>query len=64
VDENMKVVAVHQPAHPDVLKAYGVDSMQLGKEYIIPKPFDPRLIDEVPAAVSAAAIASGVARKS
>jgi len=71
ITQEMKVAAAHaiaaiahQPAHPDVLKAYGVDSMQLGKEYIIPKPFDPRLIDEVPAAVSAAAIASGVARKS
>jgi len=71
ITQEMKVAAAHaiaaiahQPAHPDVLKAYGVDSMEMGKEYIIPKPFDPRLIDEVPAAVSAAAIASGVARKS
>jgi len=71
ITQEMKVAAAHaiaaiahQPAHPDVLKAYGVDSMEMGKEYIIPKPFDPRLIETVPAAVSAAAIASGVARKS
>ena len=37
--------------------------MQYGKEYIIPTPFDPRLISTVPIAVAKAAIKSGVARK-
>ncbi|MDQ7074279.1 MAG: malic enzyme-like NAD(P)-binding protein [Gammaproteobacteria bacterium] len=70
ITEEMKVAAAHaiaeiahQPVPEEVLKAYGVESMVLGKEYIIPKPFDPRLIKTVPAAVAAAARASGVARK-
>jgi malate dehydrogenase (oxaloacetate-decarboxylating)/malate dehydrogenase (oxaloacetate-decarboxylating)(NADP+) len=46
----------------DVLKAYNADSMSFGKDYIIPKPFDKRLIEVVPKAVFAAAISSGVAR--
>jgi malate dehydrogenase (oxaloacetate-decarboxylating)(NADP+) len=37
--------------------------MVFGPDYIIPKPFDPRLIDAVPRAVSKAAIATGVAKK-
>ena len=49
---------------PDaVLKAYGGESLQFGSEYILPKPFDPRLIETVPAAVARAATESGVARK-
>jgi malic enzyme len=34
-----------------VLEAYKLDSLEFGKNYIIPKPFDPRLIDVVPKAV-------------
>lgn len=45
-----------------VMKAYGVDSMAFGKDYIIPKPLDPRLMEIVPAYVARAAIESGVAR--
>jgi malate dehydrogenase (oxaloacetate-decarboxylating)(NADP+) len=44
-----------------VLHAYGIDTLQFGPDYIIPKPFDPRLIERVPPAVAKAAIASGVA---
>jgi malate dehydrogenase (oxaloacetate-decarboxylating)(NADP+) len=45
-----------------VLKAYGVDKMEFGREYIIPKPLDPRLISTVAPAVAKAAMDSGVAK--
>ena len=45
-----------------VLQAYGLGRLTFGPDYIIPKPFDPRLRELVPAAVARAAIASGVAR--
>lgn len=49
---------------PDsVCQAYGLDTLEFGREYIIPKPNDPRLINVVPHAVSQAAIESGVALK-
>lgn len=44
-----------------VLDIYNVDTMSFGKDYIIPKPFDKRLIDVVPKAVFDAAISSGIA---
>ncbi|VAW63875.1 NADP-dependent malic enzyme [hydrothermal vent metagenome] len=44
-----------------VLDAYGVESMEFGPDYIIPKPVDPRLIERVPGAVAQAAFDSGVA---
>jgi len=48
---------------PDaVLRAYGVSRLQFGPEYIIPKPFDPRVLIWEPVAVAKAAIASGVAQ--
>ncbi len=48
---------------PDsVLQAYGVRSLQFGAEYIIPKPFDPRVLLWEPVAVARAAMESGVAR--
>ena len=46
----------------EVLQAYGMDALEFGRDYIIPKPFDPRLILSVPQAVAKAAIVSGVAR--
>ncbi len=68
-NEEMKVAAVHALAElarqevPDtVLRAYGNESMRFGPEYILPKPFDPRLIEVVPAAVAKAATDTGVAR--
>ncbi len=68
-NEEMKVAAVHALAGlarqevPDtVLKAYGNERLSFGPEYILPKPFDPRLIEEVPAAVAKAATESGVAK--
>lgn len=45
-----------------VLDAYGVDKLEFGKDYIIPKPFDSRLQDFVPKAVAEAAIDTGVAK--
>lgn len=52
-----------QEAPPEVSKAYSGLEKKFGKEYIIPTPFDPRLITEVSIAVAKAAIQSGVASK-
>ena len=46
-----------------VLSAYGADQLTFGPDYIIPKPFDPRLILEIAPAVAKAAIDSGVATR-
>lgn len=48
----------------EVLKAYRLEHLEFGADYIIPKPLDPRLIETVPGAVAEAAIATGVARLS
>ena len=70
INQSMQLAAVHaladlarEPVPREVLAAYNLDSMVFGRDYIIPKPLDPRLIDTVPLAVSKAAIGSGVARK-
>lgn len=70
INQEMQLAAVHaladlarEPVPSEVLKAYKQDAMVFGKDYIIPKPFDPRLIDTIPQAVAKAAVASGVARK-
>jgi malate dehydrogenase (oxaloacetate-decarboxylating)(NADP+) len=69
INMDMKIAAVHalrtlahEPVPQEVLAAYERDSLEFGPEYIIPKPFDPRLIDVVPAAIAKAAVDSGVAR--
>ena len=69
INEEMKIAAVHAlrelahlPATPDVCEIYGVERLEFGRNYIIPKPFDPRLIRVVPAAVARAAVDSGVAQ--
>ncbi len=69
INMEMKIAAVHALAGlaredvPDeVAVAYGARP-KYGPDYIIPVPFDPRLISAVPPAVAAAAMASGVARK-
>ena len=51
-----------EPVLPDILKAYKLQHLAFGPEYIIPKPFDPRLMDFVPPAVAQAAVDSGVSR--
>jgi malate dehydrogenase (oxaloacetate-decarboxylating)(NADP+) len=69
INVEMLKAAVHalaelarEPVPADVLAAYNLDSLSFGKDYIIPKPFDLRLRERVPAAVSQAARDSGVAR--
>lgn len=52
-----------EPVPPEVLKAYNNEELKFGREYIIPTPFDPRLISVVSKAVAKAAIESGVAKK-
>jgi malate dehydrogenase (oxaloacetate-decarboxylating)(NADP+) len=70
INMEMKVAAVHalaalaQEDVPDeVAAAYQGARPRFGREYIIPAPFDPRLISVIPAAVAKAAMESGVARK-
>jgi malate dehydrogenase (oxaloacetate-decarboxylating)(NADP+) len=46
-----------------VASAYGAEGLRFGPEYLIPKPFDPRLIERIAPAVAQAAMASGVARR-
>jgi malate dehydrogenase (oxaloacetate-decarboxylating)(NADP+) len=69
INREMQMAAVHAlrelahaPVPDEVLQAYGQESLAFGADYIIPKPFDPRLIDHIPPAVARAAVASGVAR--
>ncbi|WP_299876716.1 malic enzyme-like NAD(P)-binding protein [uncultured Cocleimonas sp.] len=69
INTEMKMAAVHalasiakEPVPDSVLKAYNKESMEFGPEYIIPTPLDPRLADILPAAISKAAIDSGVAK--
>ena len=69
INVEMKIAAVHAlkdlaklEVPQDVLDAYNTDSISFGKDYIIPKPFDKRLIDLVPKAVFDAAVTSGVSR--
>lgn len=68
INEEMKMAAVralaalakeHVPEQVNI--AYGETRLNFGKEYIIPKPFDPRLITTIAPAVAKAAISSGVA---
>ncbi len=53
----------HVPVPQEVLDAYGLDQLEYGPEYIIPKPLDPRLIKYVAPAVTQAAIESGVGHR-
>jgi malate dehydrogenase (oxaloacetate-decarboxylating)(NADP+) len=69
INEAMKMAATlalakltKEPVPEQVNIAYGATRLTFGKNYIIPKPFDPRLIAEVPLAVAKAAIESGVAQ--
>ena len=68
INDEMKIAAVkaiaelaREPVHEAVLKACGCDSLTFGKDYIIPKPMDPRLLTRVSKAVAQAAVDSGVA---
>lgn len=70
INEEMKIAAAYALAEiakkevpSNVKEAYKAPSLTFGRDYIIPKPMDPRLISEVSLAVAKAAVKSGVARK-
>ena len=70
INEAMKRAAVKaisdlalKPLPQLVLKTYGLEELQFGPGYLIPKPFDPRLISQIAPAVARAAMESGVARR-
>ena len=70
INEEMKLAAAHalaeltrQPVPAMVLRAYGVEKLEFGRTYLIPKPLDPRLLCTVAPAVARAAVESGVAKK-
>jgi malate dehydrogenase (oxaloacetate-decarboxylating)(NADP+) len=69
VSEGMKVAAAkalaelaREPVPESVLKAYSLDRLQFGRDYLIPKPFDPRVLWTVAPAVAQAATDEGLAR--
>ncbi|HIG37969.1 MAG TPA: NADP-dependent malic enzyme [Candidatus Poseidoniales archaeon] len=69
ITEGMKMAATHaiaeltkQPVPDDVAAAYGGEQMQFGPEYLIPKPFDARVLIWEASAVAEAAVNEGVAR--
>jgi malate dehydrogenase (oxaloacetate-decarboxylating)(NADP+) len=70
INEEMKIAAAYaiadlarQQVPEEVAAAYGGRASSFGPEYIIPSPFDPRLMEIVPAAVAEAAMKSGVAQR-
>ena len=70
INTEMKVAAVHAlkdlvklPAPKELIAIYKDSSLTFGKDYFIPKPFDPRLIEVVPKAIFEAAVASGASRQ-
>jgi len=70
INEEMKIAAARALAQlakedvPDsVLKAYDIKSLRFGRDYLIPKPFDPRVLLRVAPAVAEAAMKSGVAQR-
>ncbi len=69
INEEMKQAASYALAElareevpESVMRAYNVDTLTFGKDYIIPKPFDPRVLTRVAPAVAKAAMDTGVAR--
>jgi malate dehydrogenase (oxaloacetate-decarboxylating)(NADP+) len=70
INEEMKAACaeaiaamVHSPPSDEVLSTYQGEQLTFGPEYLIPKPFDPRLIMEIPPGVAKAAKESGVAAR-
>ena len=68
ITQAMQIAAVHalcgltrHPVPTEVMRAYKLERLEFGPDYIIPKPLDPRLLATVPPAVARAAVASGVA---
>lgn len=69
INEQMKIAAAQsladlakEPVPEGVAKAYGVESFEFGPDYIVPKPFDPRVLVWESVAVAKAAMETGVAR--
>lgn len=69
INEAMKIAAVEalrqlakEPTPVEVLQAFNIDRLEFGRDYILPKPLDARLLGVVASAVAKAAIESGVAR--
>ncbi len=69
INEEMKLASVRalaalakEPVPEIVVKAYGADKIKFGREYLIPKPLDPRLITTISPAVARAAMESGLAK--
>jgi malate dehydrogenase (oxaloacetate-decarboxylating)(NADP+) len=69
IDDGMQLAAVraladlaHEDVPDSVLRAYGLEALRFGREYLIPKPVDHRVLLRVPPAVARAAMESGVAR--
>ncbi|MDE7401991.1 MAG: hypothetical protein K2M87_01105 [Muribaculaceae bacterium] len=69
IDEDMKLEATYAiasiaklPVPEEILKIYELKSLEFGKDYILPKPFDPRLLYQVPPAIVRGAMKSGVAK--
>ncbi|MDE5878722.1 MAG: malate dehydrogenase, partial [Desulfovibrio sp.] len=70
INEAMKIAAAkalaalaHEPVPASVEKAYGGQKFSFGTDYVIPKPFDPRIIEWVTPAVAKAAMDSGIATR-
>ena len=70
INEEMKLAAVHaiarlakQPVPSVVNTAYNLENIRYGRDYILPKPLDPRLLSAVAPAVAKAAMDSGAARR-
>jgi malate dehydrogenase (oxaloacetate-decarboxylating)(NADP+) len=70
INDAMKIAAAEalaelarEPVPEEVAAAYGGQSQSFGRDYIIPAPFDPRLMEVVASAVAEAAVQSGVAQK-
>ena len=66
----MKLACIHaianlarQTSTAETVEAYQGEILKFGKEYLIPKPFDPRLLPNVAVAVAEAAMKSGVASR-
>jgi malate dehydrogenase (oxaloacetate-decarboxylating)(NADP+) len=70
INDEMKIAAAEalaelarEPVPEEVAAAYGGQAQRFGRDYIIPAPFDPRLMEVVASAVAEAAIRSGVAQR-
>jgi malate dehydrogenase (oxaloacetate-decarboxylating)(NADP+) len=69
INDAMKIAASNaiaalakEPVHAEVLQAYSLDHLEFGRDYIVPKPLDPRACSWIAPAVAQAAMESGVAR--